>query len=89
MKYSIILMLSLFMGYGDVKADNPDCNGHTFCEGFRTGYPEGYCYQVVGCIKPVIPVCPIPEPGQDSWKDGYNTGVAHGLRDQEWKKYGV
>lgn len=52
-----------------------------FCQGWNAGYPEGYCYQVQGCVAPPAPVCPLPEPGFEKYKDGYNAGFVRGRKD--------
>ena len=52
-----------------------------FCQGWNAGYPEGYCYQVYGCVAPPTPVCPVPQPGFDQYKDGYNAGFVRGRKD--------
>lgn len=54
-----------------------------YCEGFEKGYAEGYCYERVGCVSPVSPVCPVPSPGFSSWRDGYNRGFSQGLKDRD------
>lgn len=53
-----------------------------FCEGWSDGYKAGYCYQQYGCIPPIVPICPIPNIGEDSYQDGYNRGFLAGLNDR-------
>jgi hypothetical protein len=52
-----------------------------FCEGFEQGFKQGYCYNrgTFGCIPPITPLCPLPNYGQDSYRDGYNLGFTRGL----------
>ncbi len=57
--------------------------GNTYCDGWEEGYKEGYCYEIVNCIEPVIPVCPTPEIGFDTYQDGYNRGFKKGQEKQE------
>ncbi len=57
-----------------------------FNKGFNVGYGEGYCYeQVIGCIKPLPPVAPIPTINENinSYQDGYNRGFQQGLNAQK------
>lgn len=49
-----------------------------FCDGFRAGYKEGYCYQEYACVTPVTPVCPVPNVGERTFQDGYNRGFMAG-----------
>lgn len=55
-----------------------------FNEGFTEGYKKGYCQDKgVGCISPVPPVAPVPQPSENfnSYQDGYNRGFTQGLND--------
>lgn len=54
-----------------------------FCEGFEDGYIRGYCYEIVDCIEPIPPLCPIPEIYENTYEDGYNRGFLEGLKNQE------
>jgi hypothetical protein len=57
--------------------------GSAFCDGWEDGYVAGYCYrQIYGCIQPIVPICPIPRIGEDSYQDGYNGGFLAGLNAQ-------
>lgn len=58
-------------------------NGTDYCDGFNEGYEAGYCYEDPGCVAPAPPACPVPEPGYDTWRDGYNTGFAKGRADRD------
>ena len=53
-----------------------------FCEGFRVGYKQGYCYGEYACLAPLVPLCPLPELGERSFQDGYNRGFLAGLNDR-------
>ena len=53
-----------------------------FCEGWHDGYIAGYCYRKVSCIPPIVPICPIPRIGEDTYMDGYNRGFLAGLNAQ-------
>lgn len=50
-----------------------------YCNGWSDGYCEGY-KDVKGqyAICPVAPTCPIANPGQTRYKDGYNRGFKAG-----------
>jgi hypothetical protein len=50
-----------------------------FCEGYQDGYAVGYCYHQFACIKPISPICPIPNIGENTYQDGYNRGFLAGL----------
>lgn len=54
-----------------------------FTRGFEDGYVEGYCYDIFGCIEPIVPIAPIPKIGEsyDSYRDGYNRGFKTGYND--------
>lgn len=54
-----------------------------YCEGWENGYKEGYCYGIIGCVSPVAPVCPVPNIGENSYKDGYNRGLLKGKSDNQ------
>jgi hypothetical protein len=57
--------------------------GGAFCDGWEDGYAAGYCYrQNYGCIKPIVPICPIPRIGEDNYQGGYNRGFLAGLNAQ-------
>jgi hypothetical protein len=53
-----------------------------FCDGFKVGYKNGYCYGDNFCIAPIPPICPIPHIGENSYADGYNRGFLEGLNDR-------
>jgi len=51
-----------------------------FESGFKKGYVAGYCYEVQNCIKPILPLTPLPTllESADSYQDGYNRGFTNG-----------
>lgn len=49
-----------------------------FCNGWKEGYKQGYCYGNYGCVTPVTPPCPIPNIGNDNYQGGYNQGFVSG-----------
>ncbi len=62
-------------------------SGDGFCEGFKEGYQQGWCYnQGMGCIPKIAPPCPIPNIGESTYKHGYNNGFARGYRDNPNKQ---
>jgi hypothetical protein len=54
----------------------------SYCDGWADGYVAGYCYEVYGCVSPVVPVCPVPRANESGYKDGYNRGFSAGNRAQ-------
>ena len=55
-----------------------------FCDGWKEGYKEGWCFDVnFGCMPPPPPLCPLPDVGRDTYKDGYNRGFLQGKKDKE------
>ena len=50
-----------------------------FCQGYEAGYVAGFCYGKVACMEPMIPMCPMPHFGLDTYQDGYNRGFLDGL----------
>jgi len=51
-----------------------------YCDGWEKGYKAGWCYEIVNCIEPIVPVCPVPKPGLDTYEDGYNRGFTQGKK---------
>jgi hypothetical protein len=51
----------------------------TFCDGWEEGYKAGYCYKRPNCSEPLVPVCPTPQTGKNTYKDGYDLGFPSGL----------
>ena len=51
-----------------------------FCSGWEDGYQAGYCYENYSCISPIVPICPIPRVGEDSYQNGYNRGFMAGIK---------
>lgn len=73
-KFFIISLLALFIVIND----------STYCEGWDDGYEAGYCHEIEGCIPPIPPICPIPQPDcNEGYKCGYNRGFAKALKDRE------
>ena len=54
-----------------------------FAQGYEMGYEKGYCLEKVGCVTPISPIPPIPEPSHNSYSDGYARGIIDGSRDRE------
>ena len=50
-----------------------------FCDGYKAGYQQGYCYQEFACLKPLAPLCPLPGLGENDFQGGYNRGFLEGL----------
>jgi len=50
-----------------------------FCDGWEDGYKAGYCYRQYACLEPLVPLCPLPRLGEDTYQDGYNRGFLAGL----------
>lgn len=50
----------------------------TFCDGWKDGYINGYCYKDYDCETPNVPVCPNSRAGEDTYSDGYNMGFEKG-----------
>ena len=53
-----------------------------FCDGWEHGYVAGYCYKQFGCLKPLVPLCPLPDLGENTYQGGYNRGFLAGLNAQ-------
>lgn len=49
-------------------------------EGWNDGYVHGYCYEQEFCIKPIVPIMPIPRIQDTSYTAMYNRGFVEGLR---------
>jgi hypothetical protein len=50
-----------------------------FCDGWEAGYIAGFCHnQYGGCLRPMVPFCPAPQLGRDTFQDGYNLGFIAG-----------
>lgn len=58
-----------------------------YCKGWENGWHNGWKY-IMGdfYITPIAPICPIPEIGRDSYKDGYNRGFAVAVEKAKKKK---
>lgn len=75
MKKLILLLLMIPLLSFSVTASS-------FCDGWKKGYKAGYCYQVTGCISPIVPTCPIAKVGENTYQDGYNRGFVAGRAAQ-------
>jgi hypothetical protein len=54
-----------------------------FCEGWATGYKAGWCYRQNFCLAPLVPLCPLPNLGEDNYMGGYNRGFLVGLNARQ------
>ena len=54
-----------------------------FCEGYKDGYAEGWCYGDSYCLKPLPPLCPLPNLGESGYKAGYNRGFIEGSQARQ------
>ena len=60
--------------------ENTETENNPFCNGWRNGYVEGYCYNSRGvCLTPIVPICPLPGISGNSYSEGYNRGFLAGL----------
>jgi hypothetical protein len=50
-----------------------------YCDGWESGYKAGWCGEAGYCVEPVVPVCPVPHVGHDSYADGYRRGLLVGM----------
>jgi hypothetical protein len=55
----------------------------TYCDGFKKGYREGFCYNDPFCISPISPICPNPIVNFTEYKHGYQRGFKAGLKARE------
>lgn len=81
----LLLLLLLLINLSLIVPEKPKIlstsTEKTYCDGWEKGYIQGYCYEVIGCVKPIVPICPIPKVGQTSYDDGYNRGFLKGKKD--------
>jgi len=57
-----------------------------YSEGWKDGYCEGWKdVKEKNAVCPVTPVCPVPEVGKNTYKDGYNRGFKKGMSDASKK----
>jgi hypothetical protein len=54
--------------------------GKSYCDGWKTGYVRGYCGTDIYCIKPIVPICPVPLPNFNTYQDGYDRGFKAGKK---------
>jgi hypothetical protein len=53
----------------------------TYCEGFKKGYTEGWCFDKYNCtFLGIVPMCPMIVLDEDTYKDGYKRGFALALK---------
>mgnify|MGYP003631438652 CR=1 FL=1 len=60
-----------------------------YCDGWKEGYKEGWCYGIYACATPMIPMCPMVRMNESasSYKDGYNRGFKQGDFDRRNNNY--
>lgn len=49
-------------------------------QGWNDGYINGYCHKQEFCIKPIVPIMPIPRIQDTTYTKMYNRGFVAGLR---------
>lgn len=80
MKKSIILLsmlaIEVFVTAGILLTEN----NSVYCNGWEIGYVRGYCYQDLECVKPLVPLCPLPKLNFDKYQDGINDGFVAGKK---------
>ena len=69
-----VLILILMMSFYPIEPD--------YCSGWKGGYVQGWCHNIENCITPIVPICPLPSIGQDTYQNGYNDGFLKGRRDR-------
>lgn len=82
---ALVSLLSTAMGATPVaQSVSPAVSAATlglddYSDGWEDGWAEGWKY-VKGqySIPPIAPVAPVPRPGQNKYKDGYNRGFVAG-----------
>ena len=55
----------------------------TYCDGWKKGYVDGWCYKDQNCIKPILPICPIPDPNFNTYEYGRKDGFIQGQKDRK------
>ena len=51
----------------------------TFCNGFKEGFEDGYCFDEYICNPPITPICPLLTINDtDNYKGGYKRGFIIG-----------
>ena len=55
----------------------------SWCDGFKAGYIDGFCFEKIGCVEPITPVCPVRGlEYEDSYKGGYGLGFIMGYEER-------
>lgn len=54
-----------------------------YCDGWEKGYVEGWCYKDQNCIKPITPICPIPDANFNTYDYGKKDGFIKGQKDRK------
>ena len=81
--FTLAVGISLsFMPETNIGSANSETEQSAFCEGWEEGYKSGWCYEIVNCYEPYVPMCPYPDWGEDHWKGGYNRGFVQGMEDR-------
>ena len=53
----------------------------SYCEGYETGWKEGFCYTRIGCYPPPPPPCPVPDYRYPiNYQRGYQQGLLDGIK---------
>jgi hypothetical protein len=54
-----------------------------YCQGWRDGYIDGYCYLKSPCVHPLPPICPVRRINEDdNYSSGYKRGFLNGKSRQ-------
>lgn len=57
---------------------------NSYCEGFKEGFEDGYCYKEPYCIPPIPPICPVPGINEENnYRGGYNRGFITGRKKRK------
>lgn len=75
-KLLVVFTIMISMAFGTTQS--------SFCNGFADGYKAGWCYkQGMGCVAPIKNCAVRPVGVEYTYKGGYQTGFATGLKDRE------
>lgn len=81
-----VVLLTMSFTKSEISTKHLEPISHTsdYCKGWAEGYKAGWCYeQGIGCIDPIVPICPIKRIGEEGYKDGYNRGFVQGKAARE------